>query len=315
MFSGVMQARPWRRWLGGLALILGLAACGGGTSQREPFQPTRLFAFGDENSLLLSDGRKYSVNFLNQASAIDCTQQPLWVQAVANLYTFVFAECNPDAVAQPQAFMRAALGAKVDGLAAQIDRQVAAGGYTATDLATVLLGGNDVIELYAAYPGRSETDLIEDARQRGTRLGQQINRLIGLGAKVIVSTVPDLGHSPFAVAQKAMFTDVDRAALLSRLSAALNSRMRVEIVNDGRHIGLVLGDEMVQAMARSPLSFGILSPDTAACTTAPPDCTAKTLVTDGTSVNWLWSDDRRMAFGGHQQLGLLARSRASNNPF
>lgn len=315
MLSGAMKARHFRRWLGGLALVLGLAACGGGTSQREPFQPQRMFVFGDESSLLLPDGRKYSVNVLNDAGAIDCTLQPLWVQAVANLYSFVFAGCNPAGVAVPQATMRAVLGAKIDGIAAQIDIQVAAGGYTGADLSTVLVGANDVIELYQAYPGRSEADLIEDARQRGTRLGQQINRLVGLGAKVIVATVPDMGFSPYAVAQKTLFTDTDRAALLSRLTAALNGRLRIEIINDGRYIGLVLVDEMVQAMARAPLNFGVTQPSAVLCTVALPNCSSATLVTDGASLNFLWADDRRMAFGGHQQIGLLARARATGNPF
>jgi len=320
MSSGAWETRRLRRWLGAMALGfglgLGLVACGGGTSQYEPFQPTRLYAFGDEASLLLPDGRKYTVNAVNATTgALDCAGQPVWVQGLAAIYGFVFAECNPAAVAAPQGRMRAALGAKVADLAGQIDVEMSRGGYSATDLATVMLGVNDVLELYAQFPQRSEAALIDDARARGTQLAQQINRLVGMGPRVIVATIPDMGFSPYALAQKALFTDTDRAALISRLSAALNARMRVEVLNDGRFVGLVLGDEMVQAMARSPGSFGLLNASTAVCTTTLPGCTSQTLVTNGNATNWLWADDRRMSFGGHQRLAIQAEARARNNPF
>ena len=41
-----------------------VAACGGGTSQFEPFIAERVFAFGDDSSVLLSDGKRYGVNGL-----------------------------------------------------------------------------------------------------------------------------------------------------------------------------------------------------------------------------------------------------------
>jgi outer membrane lipase/esterase len=125
----------------------------------------------------------------------------------------------------------------------------------------------------------SEDQLVADLRGRGERLAAQVNRLTDLGVKVIVSTVPDMGLTPFAIAQKAAFTDTDRAALLTRLTAALNGRLRVNILNDGRFVGLVLADEMVQVMNKSPVSFGLTDAVTPICTTPLPDCTSKTLVT------------------------------------
>ena len=45
-----------------------------------------------------------------------------------------------------------------------------------------------------------------------------MNRLIDMGVRVIVATVPDLGLSPYAQAQKIQFTDTDRAELVRILT-------------------------------------------------------------------------------------------------
>jgi phospholipase/lecithinase/hemolysin len=317
MSSGLMKARPWRRWLAGGALALVLAACGGGVSQSEPFVPQRMFAFGDESSLLLPGGRKYTVNVLGEDGELDCRSQPVWTQGLAASFGFVFEECNPAGL-EPKAFMRAAVGAKVDDLAAQIDVQVAAGGYNSKDLTMVMLGTHDVLELYERYaadPTLSEDDLLAEARERGNRLGVQIDRLVLLGARVIVSTIPDLGLTPYALAQRAQHTDIDRAALLTQLTFQLNAGMRVRILNDGRYIGLVLGDEMSTAMVDQPSSFGLTNVSTGVCTTPLPLCSTATLEPGGSSLTFLWADDLRLAFTGHQTLTILADTRARNNPF
>lgn len=296
------------------AMAATLVACGGGTSQFEAFVPDRYIALGDDTSVLTSDGRKFGVNALNSAGAIDCTSEPIWVQAVANNYGFRFAQCNPDA-ATPKAFLRAAVGAKVGDLSSQIDALVAGEGTSGKVLATVLVGANDILEAYAKFPTQSEDQLVADLRARGERLAAQVNRLTDLGVKVVVSTVPDMGLTPFAIAQKAAFTDTDRAALLTRLTAALNGRMRVNILNDGRFVGLVLADEMVQVMNKSPVSFALTDAVTAICTATLPDCTSNTLVASTSSAAYLWADGTRMAYGGQNRLGVLALSRALGNPF
>ena len=318
IFSGKVF-RKLGPWASGMSMVAALSAalvaCGGGTTQFEPFAPTRVIAFGDETSVITSDSRKYSVNALTTADAVDCATQPIWVQTVATTYSFVFAECNPGNSLSLQALMRAKAGATVDDLALQVSAQAAATGFNSKDLVTVLAGANDVLALYAQYPKRTQDDLLADARARGERLAAQVNRLIDLGARVIVATVPDLGVSPFGTQQKAAFTDTDRAALLTNLTAALNGRMRVKIVNDGRYVGLVLADEMVQSMVKSPVSFALTDAATSVCTVALPDCNSKTLVSAGDSATWLWADATRMAYGGQARLGLLAQSRAQNNPF
>jgi hypothetical protein len=309
-------ARRVRR--GGLTLVAAalLGGCGGGTSQITPFVAERVLAFGDESSHLTPDGRKYSVNALNADDTLACGSQPLWTQAVANLYGLVFAQCNPSAVADPGATQFAAPGNKAADLSAQIDAAEAQfPGFPQRTIATVMMGANDVLELYAQYPARDEADLAAELRTRGELVAQQVNRLVGDGVRVLIATVPDLGFSPFALEEKAAHTDVDRAALLSRLTAAMNTGMRLTIVNDGRKVGLVLADEMVQVLAENPGAFSLSNSTDAACTEALPDCSANTLVEDASSPSYLWADAYRMAFGGQNQLGSLARSRAVNNPF
>ena len=313
---------PGRRTLRAARLVLTacaaavlLAACGGGTSQFEPFEPEQYVAFGDETSLILGDGRRYTVNPLDANGALSCATQPIWTQAVATEFGFVFEECNPSGATTFKALMRAQAGARVDDVQAQIDAQLARGGFAAKTLVTVMAGANDILELYAAYPQQTEAQLIDEARARGERLAQQINRLVGIGPRVIVATVHDLGLSPYALAQKAAFTDTDRAALISRLVAAFNARVRTTILNDGRFIGLVLGDEAVQSIARLPGVYGISNATSGVCTVALPDCTDRTLVESGTSAGWLWADGTRLAYGAHLQIGTLAVARAKGNPF
>jgi len=297
------------------AALVALAACGGGTSQFEPFVPTRFFAFGDETSLLLPDGRKFTVNALKTDGTIDCAANPLWVQEVANIYNFAFAECNPNGQAATQAKMFAALGAKADDLKSQIDEQVSLGGFSSTDLVTVMIGTNDVLDLYQQFPALTQTALGDELRARGTRLADQVNRLVQLGAKVIVSTVPDMGLTPYALAQRAANTDTDRAALLTQLTAEFNRGMRVNILQDGRYIGLVLADEWGQAAVASPGSYGLNNVTAPVCAVELPGCSSDTLVPDGNVTTWLWANDTLLSAGGQARLGNLAVARARNNPF
>ncbi len=299
----------------GLGLGLGLvASCGGGTSQQEPFLPERLLAFGDETSVLTSAGRRYGVNGLTTDGTFDCTLQPIWTMQVAVYFGFVFAECNPTG-REVKAKQLAVVGARVADVATQVDAQVAAGGFRDKDLALLLVGANDILALYGQYPARSEDSLIADARSLGERTAQIVNRLVALGAKVVVSNVPDMGLSPFALAEKAAHPEFDRAALITRLSRAFNEQLGVKVLLDGRFIGLVQADLRFQAIGRSPGSFGLNDITTPVCTVALPDCTTATLLPNADPALYLWADTKRLAPGGQSQLGQLAVDRARRNPF
>ena len=197
---------------------------------------------------------------------IDCTANPLWIQTVAAVWGLVFPQCNIGTpvptdtgvvtrlapVVDPQSRIRAALGARTADLAAQIDAQVADSPIRDGNVATVLVGLYDVLAEYAQYPAVGEPQLIANLTAEGAALGLQVNRLADLGARVIVSTVPDIAFSPFSLAERASHVDTDRAVLIQRLVDAFNTSFRNTIVNDGRQIGLVLLDNFVEAVARNP---------------------------------------------------------------
>ena len=300
--------RPLAWLLAGAAVLL--AACGGGTSQIQAFKPPRLTAFGDDASSFTPEGRKYAVNeFGSDGQTLDCNALPIWIQDVARAFNFGFAQC-PLTGAETKALTRAQPGARVADVVRQVDAHVAAGGFQNEELVLVLAGTWDVIDLYAQFPGRSRDELINEARARGARLAEQVNRMVGLGARVVVATMPDIGLSPYGLAQ-----GTEGAKLLTDLSAALNGRIRATIINDGRLIGLVLTDEFVQTAARAPGFFGLNNAKDAVCTAALPDCSTKTLVGGATAGLYLWANDRTFGTGGHRQLGLLAVARATLNPF
>ncbi len=314
---GPAARRPVRALARGLAVagLAVLAGCGGGTSQIEAFVPLRYFAFGDETSTLESTGRKYAVNALDANNRLSCADEPIWVQQVASAYGLAFAECNPTFLPDTNARMLARPGTKADDVTAQVEAQVAAGGFRDKDLATLLVGANDILELYGQYPARAEASLIADARARGTRLALTINRLVSLGVKVVVATVPDMGLTPYGKAQKRAFEDLDRSALLSRLTAAFNEQLGVNVVLDGRFVGLVQADLQLQAIDRFPGGFGVVNVTDGVCTVALPQCSTATLVTGADPATYLWADETRLGSAGHAQLAQLAVDRARRNPF
>jgi outer membrane lipase/esterase len=314
-----LMGKRYMRWLGQAALaagvVLALAACGGGSGQVEPFEPTRIIAMGDQTSVHEADGRKYTVNALaTGGAALDCETHPIWVQVVADVFDLKFPQCPGDDTA-PTGVMLAANGAKAADIEAQVNAVAASFGED--DLVTMLVGANDIFELYAQFPTRSEADIGAELRARGRAWGAQINRVAQAGPAVLVVTVPDLGKTPFALAEES--ANAGRASLLSRLTDQYNAGMRLEIINDGRLIGLAFGDLEVQNIVRFPGAFGFANVTEATClASAPlPTCTTATLIADPDvdPVNWLWADDRHLSPGGHNRIGVIAATRARNNPF
>ncbi len=316
-----------------LAGVLGavlLAACGGG-EQVETFRANRVIAFGDETSVIQSDGSKYSVNAVLTAdnTKFDCSGNALWIQSVALAYGLVFPQCNLLLVDSPVSRIYAANGALASDIGAQVDLQLANGGFTQKDMVTVLAGSNDILAQYAQFTGDNEPQLTINVEQAGADLAAQVNRIANLGAKVLLSTTIDMGYTPFAVTEEA--ASAGRAGLLSRLSARFNAKLRANIMNDGRKIGLIKLDEYVSGVAKARAAGGGIFVNTtlAACLpTAPlPACTTLTLGTDGAAVpppatptaadgiTWLWADATHLSAGGQVSLGSLAVTRALNNPF
>lgn len=308
----VASIRAWRRWAAAATVLL--AACGGGTSQYEPFVAGRVLVVGDDFSALDANGRKHAVNGINAADgSLNCAAELLWVQTVASIYGHVFKECNPAGATTFNAIMRAAAGAKVADIAAQVVAQEASGGFRDTDLVLALGGLNDILELYGRFPAESSASLLTEARARGERMAGVVNRLVDLKAKVIISTVPDLGLSPFARAEEVRVPG--RAAFISELTRVFNERLGVKVLLDGRYVGLMQSDLRTQLAARFPGGYALADVSTAVCTVALPGCTTATLLPSASAGAYFWADGTRLASGGQTQLASLAVERATRNPF
>ena len=296
-----------------------LASCGGG-SQVQSFAANRVIAFGDEFSVINTDGSKYTVNALvaGTTNQFDCGSNPLWIQAVAAIYGLVFPQC-PGTTADPSSRIYATNGAQVADVSAQIDQHLSSGGgFTASDLVTVLAGANDVIAQFRQYPAVGEDQLTANLVVAGAALAGQVNRLAAYGARVLIVTVPDMGLTPAAGDRSVGSTD-GNPALLTRLSTKFNDALLANLLNDGHKIGLVQLDEYLKAVdtaTRLGQSGAAYSNTTlAACAVALPNCTSNTLVADAVNASWLWADDRHLGASGQASLGSLAVSRAQNNPF
>ena len=245
-------------------------------------------------------------------------------RASPRFYGLVFPECNPPAtaVAAPNSRIRAAFGARAADLAAQIDAQQAESPLGAGDMVTVLIGEHDVLAEYQQYPALSSDQLVANVEAEGAEVGRQVNRITDTGAKVILSTIMDVGYTPFARAESAAHADTNRAALLSQLSQRFNASMRATIVNDGRKIGLILLDELTVQVANFPGFQGFNNAITGVCdltksSLTPPsilDCTQQTFITGG-DATYFWADDLHLSASAQNIFGSAAITRAQNNPF
>ena len=316
-----LTARAARFTLTAVVGISLLAGCGGGTSQVEAFVPDRILTFGDELSLLTAEGKKYGTNFVDDTNVLKCNSSPIWIQTLAARYGMVYSQCNPDNVATAKARTLAVNGATVDGMATQIQGFLAGDSIQGQDLVTVLIGMHDILDAYASYPTESEAILTARLQSAGARAAAQVNALAAAGARVLVSTAPDVGLTPFAVAENTLHGD-GRSAVMTRLTNAFNRSMRLELTNDGSRIGLLLMDDLLRSMSRVPAYYGIADTKNAVCaaTVSLPDCSNKTLipattVPTPTIVSYLWADATRPAATVHSQLGAQAVTRAANNPF
>jgi lysophospholipase L1-like esterase len=294
-----------------------LAACGGG-EQVSTFSASRVIAFGDESSVINANGSKYTVNALltSSTTAFDCSTNPIWIQSIAAVYGLVFPQCA-GAVADPVSRIYATSGAKVADLGGQIDLQVLDGGFVSTDLVTVFIGTNDIIEQFAQYPAVGQDQLLANVDAAGAELAAQVNRLADLGAKVLITTIPDMGLTPYAGDRSAGSTNGNPAVLTS-LSTRFNDALLANLTNDGHKIGLIQLDQYLSAIDKATqagTSSGYANTTLGACAVALPACTTNTLVTDAVGFVWLWADDRHLGPNGQAALGSLGATRAQNNPF
>lgn len=314
------------RTLRGLALAACCAgllnACGGSTSQVSRFQPQRILAFGDELNFLTSDGHKYSVNALKTDKTLDCEISPIWVQHMAKeLYRKVFSQCVGSGL-DIGAFNLAAVGSRVDDFVTQIYNYTSSSGFQSTDLVTVLVGMHDVMDLYRLYDGSNKDAVVAAAQSKGEQLGDATLQIVGTGARVIISTIPDMGLTPYALQQKADVGD-DRPDVLTAMTDAFNRGMRLKFINlDGSQLGLLMADDLIRGDVAQPAAFGFNNSTTAACTTALPNCNIDTVVSEAATASnalpnnsHLWADELHPGAAFHNQLGAQAVNRVVSLPF
>lgn len=326
------------RWLAPLGVLAAaaalLAGCGGGTSQVQSFKPDRVVVLGDETSMIADatdaegkhDGFKYTINDRSSTSSGKCQALPTFAQAVVNLYGFVFKECNPSAITA-KGFILAKENATVEDAASGLRQQVSEvnGGLGGKDLVTVMIGLHDVLAVYEQVKGglMGEAGARAEIQRRGRAAADRINNdILKTGARALIFTIPDLGLSPYAVTEQ--LSRSNAKALLSQLTYDFNAEMRVGIdgsAYDGRNYGLVLVDDVVAAVYKTPAGYlaSPASPDVAACdaTLAPSvtQCTTTTLVSGASSTSHLWADSIHLGPQAHSLIGSQAQTRALNNPF
>jgi len=311
--------RNLKRGLGvAMVAVVALIAGCGGSEQIAPFEPTRAVTFGDENGVILQSGKKYTINGLDSSTRlVDCKQNMVWTQWLASGFSMVYPQCNTEFVALPQGIMYASPGAKVADVRDKIDQHLQNDRFGPKDMVAITVGVNDILELYRQFPAVSRDSLINEAKARGRLLADQANRIARANGRVVIATIFDVGLTPFGQKERQQQTDIDRAQFLDDLTSAFNVSMRLNLLNDGRLIGLVLADETVQQMVRYPGLFGFTDVTHAACRSdiAPQDCTTDTLVADANASQWLWAGDTLLSPSAHVQIGKQALTRAQRNPF
>ena len=311
-----------------------LASCGGGSGST--YVPTRLIVFGDEFSVLTQpstayalDAKKYSINGFTPGSvplAPECYSNPLWIQSIADRFGLVFAECNEYEL-PPTAFIKARAGAKVADVVSQIDDFLASseGTLVKSDLVTVMVGTNDVIELFERVRSvdMSEDEAVAEAEERGRVLAAQFDKLTNdknTQARALYVLIPNVGDSPYGYEQEVLVPG--SRALLRRLTfqqkggtfEGFNDAIRSTIKVNGRSRGQVNADSGFQNYVDNP---GTLNVADAACLVGTPilDCTTSTLQPTANETTWLWAKDRYFGPLGHALLASGAFYIINNNPF
>ena len=178
-------------------------------SRRRRFHASRVIAFGDESSLIVdtrsdANGSKYSVN-----ATVSATDQTVVCGAQSDLdpeRRRVLRPGLPGVQPGPQRGRRAGQphprGARRARRrpGAQIDAQQADSPLGAGDLVTRAGRRERRARRSTASTRRSSEDPARSPTSRppAPSVGRQVNRLTDTGAKVLISTILDIGFTPFA---------------------------------------------------------------------------------------------------------------------
>jgi outer membrane lipase/esterase len=305
--------------------LVALASCGGGTYQQKVFVPARILTFGDENSRMEgSQGLKYSINGISPSTLqVDCSQNPIWNETLANSYGLVYQRCNINANFETDAIDLTTVGATVDDVVNSVAAFTAGDTFNGNDIVTIWVGMHDVLNEYKANATGDETVLLTNMKEQGIKLAGVVNQIENAGAKVILLTIPDMSLSPYAYAESQK-GDFDRLKLLQDMSTQFNLGLVTNFINDGSKIALVQVDNYVRNAVRNPSGSGYIQfPNQfyGCLDSAPlPTCNDNTLRADPDtgqqdSARFLWADATHLGSVIQGQIGTAAARQAHSNPF
>ncbi|GIX22968.1 hypothetical protein [Caldimonas sp.] len=311
-----------RRTLAAMAALT-LASCGGDVYN--PFQPTRLFSFGDGHSAMASDGRKYTVNDLS-----NCQYTRSWNQIVAENYGFAFAACNPGGLSGNRiAQLYADATWKLADVRAQVEAQLPNLG--TGDMVLIQVGAQDVWELYQQNPSVVPPDYqdeglcsqgslpttLREACDRGADFGRLVQQLVDRDARVLAIDVVNQGKTPRGLAEP-----VSGRTLLKALTDAYNSGFYNSFGNNSRKAAYAQVNNLVRLATDGDSNTGyrFTHEGTAACTVTPAlDCSTSTVQSDyNTSLSayvYVWADDLYFSPQMNRLIGNLAWQRAERHPY
>lgn len=258
----------------------------------------------------------------------------------------------PNAAAlQSPPFNEVNLGLMAVPVTIQMDTHLAnVGGYSGTELVTVMAGGNDLfmnfngvakasgggsaaagaalaagwstaVQALVVLGGSAATDAATAAaydsmRDAGSELADRVrSRILAKGARhVIVVNLADVSQTPFGLS-----LDAGSRSVVSNMVTFFNSQLQAGLNGSG----VLLVDAYAQGrlQAASPASFGISNATSPACSTTSPNnplhgsslgCTAASTVTADTS-GFLYADDVHPAPLGYRLLAqhVIERMRAA----
>lgn len=289
-FSPVALSNTARRL--GAVLVTGLAAltlasCGGGT-QAKKFVPESLVVFGDDFSLITSDGAAgvaaneggtYGVAKFETGSSgpYDCEAHYNWTMLFADAVGFKFTdECSKllSGIANLKTAVMLAndpVDVRVDN-DTSVDLAVTNAGADAISarmyanlsllnkgtLVTVNAGRADIVKAYRQFLANPDalTVLTGNIKETGRRFARNLKPVVDTGARVLLILSPGLGESPLAKADSANLSR--NKAALAALSAAFNSGVELQAatVATGQQLGLVRLDQVLDLMVAQFKTYG-----------------------------------------------------------
>ena len=280
-----------------------LASCGGGT-QSKKFEPQALVVFGDELSLITSDGQAgvsasegalYSVaKYVDGTTGpYDCKANYNWIMLFADAQGFKFDnECRDwisDQVNLKTAVMLAndpqdvrvdndasvavaVANAGVDAILAKMNANLSK--LNDATLVTVNGGRADIVQAYRQYLASPESlsVIVDQLTDKGRRFAKGLKPALNTGARMLLVLSPRLGDSPLASQDAANATRNQEA--MTTLSKAFNEAVELQAVREGytgQQLGLVRLDQALEvvlanvAVLGSGNSYGLTNTLDVAC--------------------------------------------------